>query len=89
MKKLLLTFLFCMIGFTGTVHSYENREIAGIEAEKIIANGKILFSQPIIDKPFHFVEFIILYKKRIHVCRVGTFPDYAYVPRCNTFVEKE
>ena len=44
-KKLLLTFLFCMIGFTGTVYSYENIDIGGIEAEKIIANGKILFSQ--------------------------------------------
>ena len=89
MKKLLLTFLFCMIGFTGTVYSYENKAIAGIEAEKIIANGKILFSQSKMDAHYDVVEFIISYKKRIHVCLVGTYPGTMYVPRCYRFVEEE
>ena len=89
MKKLLLTFLFFMIGFTGTVYSYENRDIGGIEAEKIIANGKILFSQSKMDSPYEVVEFIISYKKRIHVCLVGTYPNTIYVPRCYRFVEED
>lgn len=89
MKKLLLTFLFCMIGFTETVYSYENRDIGGIEAEKIIANGKILFSQSKTDRPYQVIEFIISYKKRIHVCLVGAYPNTGYVPRCYSFVEED